>query len=136
MSGGSHAAPRRIGLPALTASVFFIVLHLAVAGCRSAPPRDIALVARGMTFALADGPDKANPVIPLRSGERVRLVLRNESPGMIHDLAIPAWDVAIASLRTGEQGDVTFSVPSTPGRVEYRCRPHAELMKGVFDVAP
>lgn len=99
-------------------------------------PREVMLVARGMTFALADSPDAANPVIPLRAGERVRLVLKNEAPGLLHDIAIPAWDVEVNQIRAGETTEVTFTVPDQPGRYEYRCRPHSEMMSGFVEVTP
>jgi plastocyanin len=96
--------------------------------------RDLVLVARGMEFVVADDANTSNPTLRLRAGERVRVVLRNEAPGLLHDFAIPAWDVQIPTLRAGESGDVTFTVPSTPGRFEYRCRPHSEMMTGSIEV--
>ena len=114
------------------------VCVLAASGCRTpqAPPRDVTLVARGMTFVLASEPDIPNPVIALRSGERVRLVLRNEAPGLLHDISIPAWNVQVAQIRAGQSADVTFTVPRDAGRHEYRCTPHAEMMKGFVEVTP
>jgi plastocyanin len=91
-------------------------------------------VARGMTFVLEDRADIPNPVIPLRAGERVRVVLKNEAPGLLHDFVIPAWDVAIEQIRAGERREVTFAVPDRPGRVEYHCRPHSGLMNGFVEV--
>jgi plastocyanin len=96
----------------------------------------VTLVARGVTFTLAEQPDIANPIIRLRAGERVRLILRNEAPGLLHDIVIPAWDVAVDPVRTGQTAEVTFAVPATPGRTAYRCRPHGELMNGVIEVLP
>ena len=88
-----------------------------------------------MTFVLASDPDTPNPVIPLRAGERVKVVLRNEAPGLLHDFEIPAWDVRTERIRAGQTTDVVFTVPATLGRSEYRCRPHAELMKGFVEVS-
>lgn len=93
-------------------------------------------MARGMTFVRAAQPDTPNPVIPLRAGERVRLILRNEAPGLLHDIAIPAWKVEVAQIRAGESAEVTFTVPNDIGRHEYRCRPHSEMMKGFVEVTP
>lgn len=98
-------------------------------------PREIVVIARGMTFVLASDPDTPNPVIPLRTGERVRLVLKNEAPGLLHDIQIPAWRVQVDSIRVGQSAEVIFTVPSTVGRYQYRCRPHGELMKGFVEVA-
>ena len=100
------------------------------------PTREIVLVARGMSFVLEDAPDVANPVISLRAGERVRLVLKNEAPGLLHDIVIPELGVEIEQMRAGETRELMFTVPAKPGRHEYRCRPHAEMMHGVVDVVP
>lgn len=90
-----------------------------------------------MTFVLADEePDEVNPIIKVRSGERVRLVLKNEAPGLLHDIQIPAWRVQVMQIRAGETADVTFTVPNQAGRYEYLCRPHSELMKGIVEVTP
>ncbi|HUE88724.1 MAG TPA: plastocyanin/azurin family copper-binding protein [Vicinamibacterales bacterium] len=106
--------------------------------CAAQPgaPRDIVLVARGMTFVLEDAPDVPNPVIPMRAGERVRLVLKNEAPGLLHDLVIPDFGIEIERMRAGETRELIFTVPAAPGRYEYRCLPHAEMMHGFVEVAP
>ena len=104
--------------------------------CGRAAARDVTLVARGMTFALPEQPDAVNPVLRLRAGERVRLVLRNEAPGLMHDVAIPAWGVATNPIPGGQSAAVTFVVPDGDGAVEYQCRPHAAMMTGRIDVAP
>jgi len=120
--------------------MFIAVMALGAAlsgSCALTPvPRQVVLVARGMTFMLPDNPDVANPVIPLHAGERVRLVLKNEAPGLLHDVSIPAWDVEIGQIRAGQTAEVTFTVPNQPGRHEYRCRPHAEMMTGFVEVTP
>ena len=99
-------------------------------------PREVTVVARGMTFVLADAPDTPNPVIQLRAGERVRLVLKNEAPGLLHDIQIPAWKVQVDQIRAGQRAEVAFTVPSDVGRYQYRCRPHSELIKGFVEVVP
>lgn len=104
-------------------------------GCaHPAPAREITLVARGMTFVLDGSPGTPNPTIPLRAGERIRLVLKNEAPGLLHDVEIPAWKVEVEQIRAGQSANVVFTVPDAPGRHEYRCRPHSELMHGFVDV--
>ena len=107
---------------------------IASCACRTESPREIVLVARGMTFALATSPDDANPTLHFRAGERVRLVLKNEAPGLLHDFEIPEWNVKLDQLRAGDTGEVVFMVPSGPGRLQYRCRPHSELMHGSVEV--
>lgn len=117
-------------------AVALLLWLAALAGCAivDPAPREIVVVARGMTFVLASDPEAANPVIPLHAGEHVRLVLRNEAPGLLHDFQIPAWKVQVDQIRAGETSEVTFTVPSTAGRYQYLCRPHSEMMKGFVEV--
>lgn len=124
-----------------TAAAVAATLLSAAVACRAKPPaRDVTLVARGMIFVLdgEEGEDAGapNPVVRLRAGERVRLVLRNEAQGLLHDVEIPAWKIAVPEIRAGETAAVTFTVPDTPGEYEYRCRPHAEMMRGIVSVVP
>jgi plastocyanin len=96
--------------------------------------REIHLVARGMSFYLEADPSTANPAIVVNRGERVRVVLRNETPGIAHDLAIATMAAATAPLAAGETGVLDLQAPDAPGRHEYHCRPHAAMMKGAFEV--
>ena len=105
---------------------------VARAGAR-AEVREIALVGREMAFYEAGRPE-GNPTLRVRAGERVRLVLRNDTPGIVHDLAIDALRVAIGPLETGGMAAVEFRAPERPGRYEYYCRPHALMMRGVLEV--
>lgn len=95
--------------------------------------RSLELIAREMSFVLA-GSDVRNPILRVRAGEQVRLVLRNSEPGMLHDFAIPALNVAMEALRANQSGYVTFRAPAVTGRYEYLCRPHAIMMKGILEV--
>ena len=118
-----------------TAALGAIVVTFVVAvGCRTATVREVTLVARGMTFELPEQPDAPNPVVRLRAGERVRLVLKNEASGLVHDLVIPDWKVALDAVPAGETASTTFTVPEQPGQVAYRCQPHAAMMSGLVDV--
>ena len=96
--------------------------------------REIHLVARGMAFYLEADPAIANPTISLKSGERVRVTVRNETPGITHDLAIAGLGAALSPLALGATGSLDLEVPDAPGRHEYTCRPHAQMMKGVVIV--
>jgi plastocyanin len=107
-----------------------------MSGCSKARVRDVTLIATDMSFALASRPEVINPALTFRAGERVRLVLRNDAPGLRHDVAIPAWHVATEPIGFGETAQVTFTVPATDGRVDYYCRPHATMMRGLVTVAP
>jgi plastocyanin len=96
-------------------------------------PREIVLVARDMSFYL-DGASAENPTLRLKAGESVRLVLRNEEPGVVHDFAVSAWKVGTRRLQARETDTVTFRVPDTPGQHEYLCNPHASMMRGIIEV--
>lgn len=95
-----------------------------------APPRDITIVAKGMTFYI-DGDERPNPTIRVKAGERIRLVLRNEDAGMTHDLVVKDWKVATKTLAArGEQDAVVFQVPGRQGDTDYQCTPHSAMMRG------
>jgi plastocyanin len=111
-----------------------LVVVLAGPACQTSAVRDVTLVTRGMTFALAERPDEPNPMLRFRSGERVRLMLKNEATGLSHDVAIPAWNVSVDPIPSGQVATTVFTVPDVAGPVEYLCRPHAAMMNGVVDV--
>ena len=116
-----------------------VVLVGTLAGVAAVTPtedREITLVARGMAFYLLGDPTTPNPTITLKAGERVRIVLRNDDRGMTHDFAVPAVDAALDPIDWNEDEDVTFDVPTTPGRYEYICRPHMLMMRGQIIVRP
>ena len=108
---------------------------LAISACRTVAVREVTLITRGMAFAIPEQPDAPNPMLRVRGGERVRLVLKNEAAGMMHDVAIPAWNVAVDAIPSGQSASTTFTVPAGTGQVEYRCRPHAGMMSGVVQVS-
>jgi plastocyanin len=120
----------------LASAASAVVWLAASSGCQRTHVREITVVARGMTFVLPDQPDAANPVVRLRAGERVRLVLANEAQGLVHDFAIPDWDIAIDAIPSGATASATFTVPAEPGQATYRCRPHAQMMNGLVQVTP
>ncbi len=96
--------------------------------------REITLVARDMAFYLSEqtqaGP---NPTLRLKVGEQVRIVLRNQDPGIVHGFAIKPWNVMMTS-RHDEAVSMLVRAPRRPGRYEYVCTPHSTLMAGVIDV--
>jgi plastocyanin len=96
-------------------------------------PREIVLVARDMSFYL-DGGGTENPTLRLKAGEDVRLVLKNEEPGVVHDFAVSAWKLGTRRLQARERDTVTFRVPDSPGQYEYLCTPHASMMRGIIEV--
>ena len=116
----------------------FALLPLALAGIavlavamssRAGAAREVTLVARGMAFYL-EGDPTPNPTIHARAGETIRLVLRNDTPGVMHDLAIGELGVSIAPVKTDAPGSFSLRLPSRPGAYDYVCRPHAQMMRG------
>ncbi len=104
-----------------------------VAAARTAP-REIVLVARGMTFYL-EGDDTPNPTLRLRPGEEVRLTLINRDPGMRHDLAVAERGVGTAVLAgDGSAQTIRLRAPVRPGVYDYLCRFHAQTMRGLLEV--
>jgi plastocyanin len=100
-------------------------------GTGSEDAREIQLVVRDMTFYLA-GDETPNPLLRVRAGERIRILLRNEDAGITHDFAIEDWQVATKLLEGRGEDGITFSVPPTPGRQAYTCTPHAQMMRGTI----
>ena len=96
--------------------------------------REITLVARDMAFYLSEqtqaGP---NPTLQLKVGEQVRIVLRNQDPGIVHTFAIKPWNASM-TLRHDETASMLVRAPRSPGRYEYVCTPHLMLMAGVIEV--
>lgn len=96
--------------------------------------REVRLVARDMSFYL-EGQPEPNPTLSFKSGERIKLVLRNEDPGMSHDFAVQAWTVGTRLLEDrGEQDAITFQVPDVQGTTTYHCTPHAKMMSGTLRI--
>ena len=127
-SAGRAAGMLLVGLALASLGVLWPLAADPVAG-----PREITLVARGMSFYL-DGTDRANPVLRLTAGETVRVVLRNDDDGIAHTFEIGAWDAAVATLKGGDSGSVVIDVPNRPGRHRYACGPHAAMMNGIVEV--
>jgi plastocyanin len=125
---------RKISGKALAVLVVMMVVGTLLPVMTNAPAREIVLVARDMSFYLDGDFEHPNPVIAVKAGERVRIVMRNEERGMTHDFAVPAVGARTALLTWNEQRDVTFEVPGTPGAYEYRCTPHSLMMKGTLQV--
>ena len=110
-------------------------------GCllvREEPPsRVIVLVARDMAFYLETpgGEPLANPTLAVRAGERIEIVLRNEDPGMHHDLVVEAWSLHSDPVAFGEMTRVRLEVPDAAGETDYLCSFHPRMMRGEILVA-
>jgi heme/copper-type cytochrome/quinol oxidase subunit 2 len=121
------------------------VLSFAVAGvaltlagaialsARASAPRDIRMVVRGMTFYL-EGSTEPNPVVRVRRGEDVRLVIRNEDVGMMHDFSVPELGLASSVLNGRSETSVTFRAPAHAGAPTDAGTPHAAMMRGTIAV--
>ena len=125
---------RRISGKTVAGVALLMIVAALLPVMTSAPTRDIVVVTKDMAFYLEGDMSTPNPDIEVRAGERVRIVLRNEERGLIHDFAVPAVHSAIDGLRWSERGEVTFEAPDVPGSYEYVCRPHLLMMKGIIKV--
>ncbi|MGB7218629.1 MAG: plastocyanin/azurin family copper-binding protein [Vicinamibacterales bacterium] len=130
----SSAISRAAFLVAVAGGIgLFALIPLIAANPRPAP-REVVLVVRDMTFYLP-GSDVPNPTLRLKPGEELRVVVRNEEPGMTHNFAVTSLQVAMEPIRGLGTGSVSFRAPDKPGRYDYRCTPHAQMMNGMLLVA-
>jgi len=93
------------------------------------PAEEIRVVAKNMTY-YANGGGDANPAIQLTPGRLVRVTLRNEDRGMLHDFGIPAFGVGTGIIEYGKEASFTFRVPDRPAPASYTCTPHSAMMTG------
>ena len=125
---------RKVPGKVVAALVVTMVVGALLPVLTNAPAREITLVARDMAFYLDGDFEHPNPVIEVKAGENVRVVLHNDDRGMTHDFALPAAGAHMALVDWQEQAQVTFEVPATPGSYEYVCMPHRLMMKGILKV--
>ena len=137
---GQEGTAQWRGLPGRVAGVLLLSLILGsmfflwpVAAGPADGPREIKLVTRNMAFYL-DGSDVRNPVLTMRAGEALRVVLRNEDIGITHSFEVGTWDQAVLSAKGGLTEAVVIETPNHPGQYEYVCGPHPALMRGVVEV--
>lgn len=116
-----------LGLLGLVAAMALMPLMASARGAS----REIVLVARQMAFYV-EGGGEPNPTLVVRPGEEVRIVLKNQEPGVLHDLKVGGVNVSVEPIRAGATATFTFRAPNQPGRYEYVCRPHAQMMTGVL----
>jgi hypothetical protein len=111
------------------------LIPMTAASRSETPVREIRLVARQMTYYL-EGSNVPNPTLLIRRGEQVRIVLRNDDPGLIHDLGIDAWRVRTELLddKGASQGAIQFQAPDGPAETSYSCTPHGQMMRGTIRV--
>ena len=108
---------------------------------RADEPREIVLIAKDMAFTSPGTPGGASPAavpsgetpgptIVLRAGERVRIVLRNQDPGMRHDLVADHLGLRTEALDHGESDSIDLRVPNEASEGDYYCSFHSRLMRG------
>ena len=112
------------------AALAMIALALIPVMTQSPAAREIRLVTRGMAFYIDGDLDTPNPTINLVAGEQVRIVLRNEEQGMMHDLVVAGLPIRFDGLGWREQRELTLVVPNAPGTYSYVCQPHKVMMYG------
>jgi plastocyanin len=125
---------RKIPVAVVAAIAAIMIVAALLPVWSKTPAREITLVARGMAFYLEGDLTQPNPVITVKAGEPVRVVLRNEERGMTHAFAVPAFGAATGLLHWNERGEVLFDVPEKAGTYEYVCGPHMLMMKGTLKV--
>ena len=125
---------RTVSMKAVAAIAGLMLLAALLPARSGTPTREVVLVAKGMAFYLEGVPNRPNPTLEVRAGERLRVVLRNQDRGMTHDFTVPAVAAAMDAIDWNESGEVTLDVPDTPGTYEYVCRPHVLMMRGTIRV--
>ena len=125
---------KRIPGWAIVGMALLMVCIALVPALSNTPSREITLVVRNMAFYLESDPKTPNPTLDVRAGERVRIVVKNQERGIIHDLAVPAVDEALDPLGWNESDSMTFTAPKRPGAYGYECRPHRLMMRGTLRV--
>lgn len=140
LARGQRPRPRALVVPL----ILFTLICLAAFSVRalarearsepSVGPRTITLVARDMSFFLP-GDSSKNPRLIVERGELLRIVLRNDDPGMAHDLTFPSLGIASPMLRrSGTETELVLRAPQQPGPHDYLCSLHAMMMRGVLEV--
>jgi heme/copper-type cytochrome/quinol oxidase subunit 2 len=92
---------------------------------KGAPPREIVLITKDISFRLASQPDMPNPPLHLKKGETVKLTLLNQEPGkVLHCFMLGSMNVKTSrDLATGEWETLTFT-PRERGVFSYACLMH------------
>lgn len=117
------------GSTAVILFTLFLVITLMTPTGGASPDkvRRIELEARDAAF----GAD--NPTLHLEPGERVRLVIRNTDPGIVHSITIPGIDDRVYHVGWNQTLEVDFTVPRS-GTFRYICPQHAPKMQGAIVV--
>jgi plastocyanin len=134
MSVGINIVGHRVSRKVIAAMAGVIMLAALLPALSNTPRRDVVLVAKGMAFYLENDLKTPNPTIEVKAGERVRVVVRNQDPGMTHDFAVPILGAVMKEITWNQTGQVVFNAPEKRGTYEYVCQPHRLMMKGTIRV--
>jgi len=127
---GSVGTTRVILIAVSFVAVGLTALMPVVANPRTGP-REIVLVAHDMAFYL-EGSKVPNPAIVLKASEEVRIVVKNQDIGITHGFAVTSMRAAMDRIEPGSTERTRLRAPAIPGRYEYVCPPHAQMMKGLL----
>jgi plastocyanin len=119
---------------AFVAVVFVLVALPALMPVIATPrtaPREFVLVVHDMAF-YRDGSTEPNPTIVVKASEEIRVKVKNQDTGITHALSVGATRASIDRIVPGATETMKFRAPDKPGRYEYVCPPHAQMMKGVL----
>jgi plastocyanin len=108
--------------------VLLVFANPSQTGADETPPREIVMEARDLAF------DGENPTIHAEPGERIRLVVTNTDPGVLHSISIPGIDSKVRHIKYGETVSFEITVPGA-GTYEYTCPQHAPKMRGKIVIA-
>jgi len=125
---------KRIPLRAVAALAVLMILAVLAPALSKTPSREMTLVVRDMAFYLEGDSKTPNPTLEIKAGERVRVTLRNQDPGITHDFAVPFLGKAVDQLDWNQSDDVVFTAPKQPGTYQYECQPHRLMMRGTIRV--
>ncbi len=121
-------------LTLLLSALLVAGIALSLRAATAAGRREVTLVARDMAYYLPGDPTP-NPLLRLARGEQIHLTLINDDRGYQHDFVVPALGAATHVLDPdGSRHSIVVRAPDHPGRHEYACSLHAQMMKGPLEV--
>lgn len=125
---------KRSGSPRLALGLSIMALALTVAAfyggeLGGAAPREVELLATGLTFRLADRQDQPNPTIKLRRGRPVKLVIRNSDPDRVwHCFSISGLNLKTTKSLAGGEAETLIFTPKKKGTFAYACLMHPPMV--------
>ena len=127
----SSAGTTRAALVAVVFVLIALPALMPVIATPRAAPREFVMVVHGMAF-YREGSTEPNPTIVVKASEEVRIKVKNLDTGITHALSVEASRASIDRIVPGATETTKFRAPAKPGRYEYVCPPHAQMMKGIL----